>query len=281
MDLKYPPFCNLNPSEVEFTALFPEYPKSHKDGYATVIELEDDIALRLATDTNFALDLIKTMQYSRSNQSGGGFRKKEHVPFFGKSNSADFKNDTDTDSDSEDDLVPMQYCVRQCAGVKTCEFFKVIPHTEVDLVNGLDWAKGLAEQERSESYSGHGKVLTLYQENKDELCTRPILGATRKCGGKTVIRSKNQDRGLSVHGHLFIGCEYWQPCEKGHIYQSLDGYNPLAVLRIWGRERCHVHEDILEALQFNWDNYDGTIHKFQSNMYRRMPKVFRFCIDFA
>jgi hypothetical protein len=56
-------------------------------------------------DTSFALDLIKTMQYSRSNQCGGGFRKKEHVPFFGKSSDIDFEKDVDLEEENE--LIPM------------------------------------------------------------------------------------------------------------------------------------------------------------------------------
>jgi hypothetical protein len=59
------------------------------------------------------MNLLKGMQYSRSNQGGGGIRVKDHVEFFAKNNG----------KDKEENLVPMGYHSRQCAGVKVCEFF--------------------------------------------------------------------------------------------------------------------------------------------------------------
>lgn len=106
----YPPFLpHLTPKEVEFTALFPEFPKSHEEGYATVIDLSDEL---LGSDESQVMNLLKGMQYSRSNQGGGGIRIKDHVEFFAKD-----------DDDNEESLVPMGYHTRKCAGVKVCEFF--------------------------------------------------------------------------------------------------------------------------------------------------------------
>ena len=107
----YPPFLpHLTPKEVELTALFPEFPKSHEEGYATVIDLSDEL---LGSNESQVMNLLKGMQYSRSNQGGGGIRIKDHVEFFAKNE----------DDNEEENLVPMGYHSRKCASVKVCEFF--------------------------------------------------------------------------------------------------------------------------------------------------------------
>jgi hypothetical protein len=102
---------------VEFTALFPEFPKSSEEGYATVIELSEEILV----SERQVMTLLKGMQYSRSNQGGGGIRIKDHLEFFAKKG----------EPGEEADLVPVGYHTRQCAGVKVCEFFpnSDSPHT--------------------------------------------------------------------------------------------------------------------------------------------------------
>ena len=106
----YPPFLHLNPNEVEFTSIFPEFPKTHEEGYATVIELPETL---LQSDQKQITLLLKGMQYSRSNQGGGGIRIKENVEFLAKRG----------DPDDESNFVSMGYHSRQCAGVKVREFF--------------------------------------------------------------------------------------------------------------------------------------------------------------
>jgi len=101
--------------------------------------------------------------------------------------------------------------------------------------------------------SSQQQIFTLYNENKDELCDRPVLGRAQPCGGKTVIRSRSIETAHSIHNRLFIGCENWQHREKGHTYRSIDNYDPQAILKLWGRERCYVHKDILDDLGFYWD----------------------------
>ena len=90
-------------------------------------------------------------------------------------------------------------------------------------------------------------------ENKDDVCTRHVVGRSQVCGGTTVIRSKASETNVSMHDRLFIGCSNYQHREKGHIFRPLDGFDPIAVLRCWGRDRCYVHKDILDALDFSWE----------------------------
>jgi hypothetical protein len=229
---------------VEFTALFPEFPKSDKKGYATIVHLPDSIQ-----SEKKVMELIKGMQYSRSNQGGGGARIKDHIEFFGK------------DTESSEEAVPMAYSSRTCAGVKVCEYFpeKSGWHTEIDM-NGHQWAARLADQERMAANTNEGKIFTLYNENKDDTCERPVLGQRQLCKGRTVIRSLKVETAHSSHQRLFIGCEYWQPREKGHIYRSLENYDPIQILRIWGRERCHVHQDLLDSLNFHWEDSNNGIY---------------------
>jgi hypothetical protein len=134
---------------------------------------------------------------------------------------------------------------------------------EVD-PNGHNWARHLAEQERVAANSNESRIFTLYYENKDDLCDRLSLGRSQPCGGKTVIRSKPIEKGLSSHERLFIGCSNYQHREKGHTYRPLNNYDPVEILKIWGRERCYVHKDILDALGFSWDAYskEGKIVSF-------------------
>jgi len=212
--------------------------------------LDDDfqVALKVAKEKSLGSQLLSTIQYSRSNGGGGGYRLLNHLGFFGKPNA-------EWEEVSSEDEIPMLFSIRQCAGVKVCEFFEVTPHTEVDC-DELDWATNLAIQERNSKNSCYDRVLTDFQVNKDEICGRYITGSNKTCGGKTVIRSFQPEEGRkTVSGRLFVGCEYWQYREKGHTFQKLDGFDHIDALRVWGRERCHVHtEDILKALKFSWDD---------------------------
>jgi hypothetical protein len=153
----------------------------------------------------------------------------------------------------------MLCCVRKCAGVKTCEFFEVTSHTEVN-PDGLEWAQELAKQERSATYAGESRALTVWEHHKDETCTRQNLGGRGVCGGRTVIRSRNPTEGkTSCFGRLFIGCERFQRKDVGsHYFHSLDTFDPLEILKVWGRDRCYVHKDLLDALGVTWDQIEGT-----------------------
>jgi len=207
---------------------------------------------------------LKTFQYSRDNKPGGGWRQIEHIQFFA-SDDAPSDRDTDLlsnedDSDDSGTMVPMLCSVRKCAGVKTCEFFEVTPHTEVN-GDSLEWAKGVAKQERSAMYAGDSRALTMWEQHKDETCTRQNLGGRGVCGGRTVIRSRNPTSGrTSCFGRLFIGCERYRPKDAGrHYIHNLDTFDPLEILKVWGRDRCVVHEDILETLRVTWDQIEGMI----------------------
>src|SRR5436190_10762834 len=254
--LSEPMFGHLQPKEIERTSLFPEFPKSDEEGFAIIIELEESVACQLATNRSMTLELLKTMQYSRSNQGGGGIKSKKHVKFLSTSSFDDLN------LDNEGPL--MEYHSRQCGGTKACEYFKVINHTEVD-IDGPYWASHLAEQERFAANTNLAQVLTIYQEYENLCCDRPILGATKRCDGKAVIRSRKIDSAIGkVHCMLFIGCERWQPRESGHTYISLNNYDPTWILRTWGRDRCYVHTEILEALEFDW-NTSGIVFKIHTD----------------
>jgi hypothetical protein len=75
----YPPFGQLHQRNVEFTNIFPEYPKTHVNGYATVIEFFSDMLTEEKIE-----QLIKGLQFSQNNQGGGGRRPQEDVVFFHK-----------------------------------------------------------------------------------------------------------------------------------------------------------------------------------------------------
>jgi hypothetical protein len=129
----FPPFGTLSPKITKFTALFPEYPKSHIEGHAIIIELNRNVAMKLASDQKFRSEMLKTLQYSRDNKSGDGWRRIRQVQFFAVDPPATSDIDLPSDEDEDDsELVPMLCCVRKCAGVKTCEFFEVTSHTEVN-----------------------------------------------------------------------------------------------------------------------------------------------------
>ena len=146
----------LQPKFVKFTKVFPEFPPTHPEGYATVIELEDTILNHKAL-----LALKGGCQYSVTGE-GQGYRPKSTAFFVTPDNT------TGT----------MHHSWRRCAGVKACEFLAEelkVSHTEVD-DDGLEWAKLLAEQEKAEANSWDVKVLALLDEYFDDTCTRYVLG---------------------------------------------------------------------------------------------------------
>jgi hypothetical protein len=241
----YSSFGTLYPRVHTFTDIYPDYPNTHIKGHATIVEIPPAVL----TTERIQL-LLKRLQYSLSNQGGGGKRIRENIAFF----------NTESQSDEDDNDGPsMNYHSRTCAGVKVCEYFPAElqqSHTMVE-PDSLEWARLLAEQERTHSNSAESKVDKLYDEYIDDQCDRPKLTGISLCGGKTVIRSRNEDISSSLYHRLFIGCEHWRPNEKGHTRVSLDGCDPAAILKRWGRNRCYVHRDILEKLNIVWDDLDG------------------------
>ena len=187
---QYPPFAlGKEPKFMEFTHYFPQYPKTHTEGYATIVELDEKILNRQAL-----LELKKACQYTQTSE-GHGFRVKHPIPFF-------------VNPDNLDGM--MEYSHRCCAGVKVCEYLAEdlkIPHTEVD-PDGLEWAKRLAEQERAEGKSFNSKVDLLFTQYFHDTCDRD-LGAG-PCKGRTVIRSHEPSSRYTNTSRLFIGCEKWK-----------------------------------------------------------------------
>ena len=115
IESEYPAFNKkLQPKFVEFTKTFPQFPKCHPEGYATVIELEDSIL-----NHKSLLALKSACQYTQLSE-GHGFRQTRNIPFF-------------ITPENEDGL--MMYSHRRCAGVKICKFLAdelKVPHTEID-----------------------------------------------------------------------------------------------------------------------------------------------------
>jgi hypothetical protein len=235
-------FGPVTPKHVEITSIFPPYPKSEAvTGYATVIKLDE----QLSKDQKAVKDLSTAMQYSQSNNGGGGPRPRE-IQFF---------------------QAKMMYHCRECAGCKACEFLAPslrVPHTEVG-DDELSWVPLLAAQEAAAFNSTDTRIQVLYDSHAHETCMRAVGGSAFKmCGGQTVIRSKKRTShtehgkesltsgSINLYDRLFIGCHNYQAGEKGHYYQSLTNYDVVAVLQAWGRYRCYVHQDILNALKFKW-----------------------------
>ena len=118
-------FGNLHPKYIEYTNIFPEFPKSAIEGFITAMQIPESIL----NNEEKVKELKKAMQYTLTNV-GVGLRPKKNVPFF---------NRYDARYEDEEDIVEMQYGRRRCAGVKVCEFFPKdlrVSHTEVDPVEG-------------------------------------------------------------------------------------------------------------------------------------------------
>ena len=118
-------FGNLHPKYIEYTNIFPEFPKTAIEGFITAMQIPESIL----NNEEKVKELKKAMQYTLTNV-GVGLRPRKHVPFFNRHKIGD---------EDEEDTVEMQYGRRRCAGVKVCEFFPKylrIPHTEVDSVEG-------------------------------------------------------------------------------------------------------------------------------------------------
>jgi len=95
-------FGNHRPEVVEFTSFVPAYPKSHENGYATVVELPKSGLIQERVD-----QLKKAMQYTLTRE-GHGKRLKKHIEFF----------EIEGEEDKE---IPMFMSHRNCAGVKVSQ----------------------------------------------------------------------------------------------------------------------------------------------------------------
>jgi len=126
----------------------------------------------------------------------------------------------------------------------------MVPHTDVDEVKGHDWAHMLYEQQKNQVYnSAVDRVMEFYHDNKDRTCDRYTIATGQPCGGQTCIRAFNDG---PLNARLFLGCNRWKGRESGHICINLSNYDIPATLRVWGPDRVQVHEDILDAIDFDW-----------------------------
>jgi hypothetical protein len=146
------------------------------------------------------------------------------------------------------------------SGSKSCEFIAkehLEPHTEVSDEDGLSWPKLLAKQEEQESNNHYTKAAEHYAQVKDVHCEK-YSPAHRDCHcpGKPVIRVLNSGEN-NISKRLFVGCDQWRPREKHHIFVNCNNLDPVAVLRVWGKENCWVPDDFLRQLDFSWDDVEG------------------------
>jgi hypothetical protein len=91
----YPSFnSKLSPKYFEFGSIFPPFPKTHRDGFATIIELPPELL------NPEALNKFKSaMQYSKT--LGHGKKTTNHSEFFAV----------------DGEYTSMEYSMRQCAGI--------------------------------------------------------------------------------------------------------------------------------------------------------------------
>ena len=158
----------------------------------------------------------------------------------------------------------MNYHHRVCAGVKACEFLPdkmKQSYTKVDELEGHEWAKLLAKQEQAEATSFTSELFQDYEEYKDYKCIKEdVFG--KSCGGATIIGSFKPKPSFNTYNRLFIGCANYpkirRPGQK-HTCFPLKGHDPVAVLQLWGKEKCFVHDDILADLGINWENDELSI----------------------
>lgn len=141
-------------------------------------------------------------------------------------------------------------------GVKVCEFLAdehLIPHLEVDEVNGHKWAQLLAKQENDEANKMATAAESFYAEVHDLRCDRiSTTGNGGKCGGRTCIRT------LKKTGALFVGCEKFKFLwEKEHLFIPASNYNPTDLIRLWGPERCWVSDEMLADYQSEMSKSEG------------------------
>lgn len=92
--------AHLKPRFFEFTHIFPPFPKTHKNGYAYIIELSDEVLNEKAL-----VNLRDALQYSLTG--GGGARVLENVEFFAVNG----------------EKVPMKIHYRVCAGIFKKQLF--------------------------------------------------------------------------------------------------------------------------------------------------------------
>jgi len=242
---------NLRPEYIEYTDIFPEYPKTHVRGFVTAITLPEAIL----HDEARVKALKTAMQYTLTHV-GVGFRDKKNIAFFGL---------------NDEEGITMQYARRRCAGCKICTKFPPelrVPHTHVDfdegnlvtriyLANytGILWSKLLAEQKIKEANKATARADALYSQYKNSTCSRMDRHGDI-CGGHTVLRSYSAaaDSFGEQHSRIFVGCSRWQYGEESHFHQKIKNYDPITLPKSWGGDRCTVHADILHELGFRWED---------------------------
>ena len=155
-----------------------------------------------------------------------------------------------------------------------CEFFEDklrAPHTQVNPLEGHRWAQLLSQQMSKEGCLSTQKASILYEQFKNATCEYTNYHG-QICGGHSVIRSFNEDpdsTGLRPsHTHIFIGCDHWQPKER-HLKHIIGNYDPVSLLKLWGRDHCRVHTEILDDLGFTW----ASTEELEQSMMPKMNKL--------
>ena len=145
-----------------------------------------------------------------------------------------------------------------------------IPHTEVDIAEGLLWSQRLADQEaRRASDSTVETAEVMYQSFTDEKC--PLISPSTGivCNGHAVLRSRdptNRDR-REPHQSIFIGCSrYHRERRAGHMSFGIANDVDLpTIIRLFGVDRTYIHKDYMEEIGFSWNDITPTIQSTNAN----------------
>jgi hypothetical protein len=94
-------------------------------------------------------------------------------------------------------------------------------------------------------------VRVFYETHKDRTCGRYTIATGGPCGGASYICAFNDS---PTNARLFLGCGLWKGRESGHTCIPLSNYDITMTLRAWSLDWVRVHDDILEAIGFTWDD---------------------------
>jgi hypothetical protein len=103
----------------------------------------------------------------------------------------------------------------------------------------------------------------VYRAYKNHLCPRLNIRG-HSCSGKTVLRSYSLEKRRGTIERIFIGCERYQGREQGHMNFSIGKVDISKLFHLFGRDRVRVHQDIIDAIKFSWDEQENDIFKFFS-----------------
>jgi len=121
------------------------------------------------------------------------------------------------------------------------------------------WAQQLAEQEHEVATDLSALILqaeVYYNQFESLKCTRPNVRG-HACGGISIFASLDVEdkwgRKRGLEDRMMIGCSKFRNREAGHTYFPLRNFDIPALLSFFGPERARIHADILEHLNFSFE----------------------------